>query len=245
MFDATEPVPADGYERMAEFHDLFMDDAHARLAPVLATAFGALPAQSVLLDLGAGTGLGVRQLAAATSAGIIAAEPSLTMRAILLARVADDSDLAARVSVVADAAPELSHVPAHLNGFVCAHMLGHLSGHQRRATFRTLAERIPIGGRGVVTVNGPLQSDPAPVVEERVIGAHRYLARHLPPTDAGPAITEYEVRDRTDRLVRSLRCASTWRRVIASELVSELDGLPWRVESEPHASVVPLTRVER
>lgn len=87
----TTPEPpgdsdSDTYAAVGEFHDLFMDDAWDRLVPALARAFGALDAGGTVLDVGAGSGVGTRRLAAATRATIVAVEPSVTMRSVLLAR---------------------------------------------------------------------------------------------------------------------------------------------------------------
>ncbi|HNR00857.1 MAG TPA: class I SAM-dependent methyltransferase, partial [Trueperaceae bacterium] len=96
--DRIPGLSPSGYDRLGEFHDLFVDEARLRLRPAFESAFGRLEPSAVVLDLGAGTGLGVRHLARATRARIVAVEPSVTMRAVLLARVADDPALASRVT---------------------------------------------------------------------------------------------------------------------------------------------------
>src|SRR5690606_42082628 len=97
---------------MGEFHDLFMLEVWERLAPSLASAFGALDADAVVIDVGAGAGVGTRTLARVTAAKVIAVEPSLTMRAVLLARVADDAVLAPQVSGVAWRVPGAARAAA-------------------------------------------------------------------------------------------------------------------------------------
>lgn len=130
-----------------------------------------------MLDLGAGTGLGVRQLAHATQARIVAVESSLTMRAVLLARVADDPTLRSRVTVLAASVPDVfDQVLDPVAGFVCAHMLGHLCPTTRTRTFAALANRLTNGGVGVVTVSATAEPPSKPVVEKLRIGEHWYWA---------------------------------------------------------------------
>ncbi|MGB4779205.1 SAM-dependent methyltransferase [Microbacterium sp.] len=226
-------APGSGYDRMGEFHDLFMDEPHRRLRPALEAAFGDRGPDDIVLDLGAGSGLGVRQLAQATCARIVAVEPSLTMRAVMLARIADDADLTDRVSVIAGAVPEVfDQLPDRIAGFVCAHMLGHLTPAVRSQTLAALAERLAPDGVGVVTVNAPATTDsepaataprPAePVTEERVIGAHRYVARHYPSGPDGASFSAYEVQDGNGRVLRAARFASDWTTITADTLRAEL-----------------------
>jgi methylase of polypeptide subunit release factors len=102
----------DPYEGMGEFHDLFMDDAWARLRPVLTEAFAHLDESATVLDLGAGTGLGTRALAASTPARIVAVEPPLTMRAVLTARRSASSSSSGSARVGARRSP--STTSAHV-----------------------------------------------------------------------------------------------------------------------------------
>ncbi|GAB3173361.1 hypothetical protein GCM10027059_44230 [Myceligenerans halotolerans] len=119
-----------------------------QLRPVLEAAFGDLGPDATLLDLGAGSGVGTRTLAACTRARIIAVEPSRTMRSVLLARIADDGALGEQVSVMAGAVPRaLEELPGEVAGFVCAHMLGHLTAAQRTETFAVVRYVLEVFGR--------------------------------------------------------------------------------------------------
>ncbi|UOY03320.1 class I SAM-dependent methyltransferase [Blastococcus sp. PRF04-17] len=51
---------SDSYQDMGELHDLFVEDAWARLRPALTQAFGQLDGSAVVLDVGAGTGVRTR-----------------------------------------------------------------------------------------------------------------------------------------------------------------------------------------
>ncbi|MBX3140629.1 MAG: class I SAM-dependent methyltransferase [Trueperaceae bacterium] len=237
--DRVAEAPTAGYDRLGEFHDLFVAAARRRLRPALAAAFGGLRPDAVVLDLGAGTGLGVRQLAQATRARVVAVEPSVTMRAVLLARLADDPELTSRVTVVAGSVPDaFDELPEEVAGFVCAHMLGHVSPADRALTFSALAARLAGGGVGVVTVNATAEPRSEAVVEERRIGEHRYIARYLPAGADGRPSSEYEVRDADGRLLRAERFPGHWTPITPEGLRAELVPAGWRVTTHDHAATV-------
>lgn len=221
---------SDPYAEAGEFHDLFMPEPWERLVPALKSAFGDLGPEATLLDIGAGSGVGTVRLARSTRARIVAVEPSLTMRTALLARIVDDEDLSTRVSVLAGSVPAiLAEIDGPIGGFVCAHMLGHLSMDDRRATFASLAAMLTPGGRGLITLprdTGPVApveaQNPAPLVEEQWIGRHRYTATHLlPAAHTAPATTIYRVSD-GDRTLRSLTSRSSWSMPPLPQLEEEL-----------------------
>lgn len=213
------------YEGMGEFHDLFVADAWTRLRPVLAEAFSALDDTATVLDVGAGTGVGTLVLAGCTAARIVAVEPSRTMRAVLTARVADDPDLCGRVSIVADRVPgALAALQAPVAGFVCAHVLGHLTESDRRATFARIAAVMHPDGVGVVTTKGTATGTLDAVHEEsRRIGDLTYVARHLRPQDLGTSVTEYDVL-RNGRVIRRERFTAAWEPPSDEQLRAELTG---------------------
>lgn len=209
------------YDELAEFHDLFMVDPWRRLAHPLVEAFGGLGADDLVVDVGAGTGVGTRALSRASPAQVLAIEPSRTMRTVLLARIADDPDMVRRVSVVAGTVPAaLDEVPRTISGFVCAHVLGHLTGPQRIESLRALGQRLRDGGTGLLTHHDESEEvgRDEPVEEEVEVGRHRYRARYEGTT--GATVT-YEVLD-GDRVVRRSTVSSVWDPPSTSELLEEL-----------------------
>ncbi len=212
----------DHYAELGELHDLFMPDVWDPLVGTLATTFGDLGPEATILDLGAGSGVGTVRLGHATRARIVAVEPSLTMRSVLLARVADDHELSERVSVYAGAAPAiLDEIDEPLDGFLCAHMLGHLSAGERRATFERLAALLRPDGVGLITVSPQAAPQTDIVTEECRIGRHRYVERLLPTGLPGGSVAEYQIFD-GERLIRSASFTSSWAMPSRDELRDEL-----------------------
>lgn len=232
------------YEKIGEFHDLFMDTPWKKLQPLLAETFGHLGPADQVIDLGAGSGMGTCSLAKVSRSAITAIEPSLVMRAMLLARVTSDADLTRRVTVLADKAPgTLKTIEGPIAGFVCAHMLGHVTKPERQETFSRLATLLAPGGVGLITLPGPSTIEqPDEVIEEsRRIGRHTYIVRHVPTSDAEVHVSEYEVRD-GQTTIRRERFPSGWRPPSLEELRSELSGAGFSLDSK--RAPVGLVRIE-
>jgi SAM-dependent methyltransferase len=220
-----------GYLAMAEFHDLFMDEPWDRLTPRLHAAFGTLDSGAVIVDIGAGSGMGTRRLASQTAARIVALEPDLVMRSILLARVSDDPNLASRVSVIAGAVPNgLKLLPSTIHGFVCTHVLGHLSVGERGELFAWIAAHLAPDGVGLVTVSrddadtADSLEDTGEVEETRRIGRHDYRAIHRDASSPGTYHSRYEVWD-DGTLLRSEEFAGSWHPISAQDLRVELENV--------------------
>ncbi len=220
------------YERLGEFHDLFMVEPWERLRPAIAQAFGQYGADRRIVDVGAGTGLGVRVLAAETEARITALEPSLVMRAALTARVADSADLSARVTVLAGSVPDdLNSLPQQVDGFVCANMIGHLRSDERRALFSWLDGNLTDDGAGLITVQPRSSqagataeaSDAESFEERRTLGDCEYRVVYEQATASDQYSTLYEVRQ-AGELIRSERYTGPWTAVSAEDLEGELQG---------------------
>ncbi|NEE04378.1 class I SAM-dependent methyltransferase [Phytoactinopolyspora halotolerans] len=256
-----EAVLQDSYGAMAEFHDLFMVEPWDELRSHVRAAFGGLPAEAIIVEIGAGSGIGTRVIAQETRARVFALEPDLVMRAILTARVADDPELASRVTVVAGAVPaDLGRLPERVDGFVCAHMLGHLAESDRRALFAWLATHLSDDGTGLVTVHWPRREvggspdetngandagggndadgSGGDVVEVRTLGEYEYRARHHAPDRPDESRSSYEVW-RGEVMLRRYTFTSAWR-IVTTEVIST--DLAASLSIEPSGSHVALIR---
>lgn len=224
------------YAGLGEFHDLFMGAQWERLRPLLRAAFGALPAEAIVAEIGAGTGLGTRVLLAESAAQVWALEPSLVMRAILTARIADDTAISPRVTIVAGSAPgALAQLPERLDGVVCAHMLGHLQRDERRALYQWLAAHLSENGVCLVTTQehhtgNPGDGGDAELRQSRTIGQHEYRSVELSNVPKGSFSSRYEVWQ-GETLVRAHTHTGRWHAVSTSDLERELKGTGLAVDT--------------
>lgn len=172
------PASASPYTPSAEFFDLV---AAEHTATASAPAVAALLADADLstgpvVDIGAGTGLVTEAVARARpDAEILACEPAVGMRAVLTSRVFSDPDLRSRVTVTADAAPDLD-LPDRVSVVLLCGVLGHLDPDGRARLWRRLDRRLAPGGLVVVEL---MQFDePLALPETRLAtataGRHRY-----------------------------------------------------------------------
>src|SRR5690606_36780672 len=135
----------------------------------------------------------------------------------------------------------LEEVSAPVAGFVCSHMLGHLTAGDQLATFRRLSELLIPGAACVITLPRPPASDTAELVEEHArVGRHQYVARHLPSADGRTATSEYLELD-GDRVVRRQTFRPTWDPPTLDQLGDELDRVGLRL-AESGAVVGLITR---
>lgn len=239
------------YGELGELHDLFMLDVWEELRPALRDAFASLPSDQVLVDIGAGTGVGTTVIAQETHCRIWAIEPDLVMRAALTHRVSADPHLADRVTIVAGGVPEaLSLLPDNIAGVACAHVLGHLDASGRRGLLEWCCERLPVGSSLLLTVDrvreepddpsGSIPSAPE-TTERRWLGEYEYVATHLESGRPHRFLSRYEVRHR-GRIVREQVFTGRWQPVTAELLEQETDDLPLGCEFGELPSVVLLRR---
>ncbi|WP_326830032.1 Gfo/Idh/MocA family oxidoreductase [Streptosporangium sp. NBC_01810] len=172
----TEAAPP--YTPSAEFFDLIATEHTAGAsAPAVARALaGADLSHGPVLDIGAGTGLLTEAVARARpDAEILACEPATGMRAVLTSRVFSDPYLRPRVTITADAAPELE-LPDHVSAVLLCGVLGHLDAGQRRRLWERLLRRL--SPKGVVIVELMGMEKPLLLPETRMAtaraGHHRY-----------------------------------------------------------------------
>jgi len=172
------PSSASPYTPSAEFFDLV---AAEHTATASAPAVAALLADADLsggpvVDIGAGTGLVTEAVARARpDAEILACEPAVGMRAVLTSRVFSDPDLRSRVTVTADAAPDLE-LPDRVSAVLLCGVLGHLDADGRAGLWRRLNRRLAPGG--LVVVELMQFEEPLTLPETRLAtataGRHRY-----------------------------------------------------------------------
>ncbi|GAA4203993.1 Gfo/Idh/MocA family oxidoreductase [Streptosporangium oxazolinicum] len=166
------------YTPSAEFFDLVATGHTAGAsAPAVARALaGTDLSYGPVLDIGAGTGLLTEAVARARpDAEILACEPAVGMRAVLTSRVFSDPYLRPRVTITADAAPELE-LPDRVSAVLLCGVLGHLDAGQRRRLWERLLPRL--SPKGVVIVELMGMESPLVLPEARMAtaraGHHRY-----------------------------------------------------------------------
>ncbi|MFI9604886.1 Gfo/Idh/MocA family oxidoreductase [Streptomyces sp. NPDC052043] len=172
------PLDTSSYTPSAEFFDLV---AAEHTATASAPAIAALLADADLsagpvIDIGAGTGLVTEAVARARpDAEILACEPAVGMRAVLTSRVFSDPDLRSRVTVTADAAPDLD-LPDRVSAVLLCGVLGHLDTDGRARLWQRLTRRLAPGG--LVVVELMQFEEPSTLPETRLAtataGRHRY-----------------------------------------------------------------------
>ncbi|MFC8190283.1 SAM-dependent methyltransferase [Cellulomonas sp. NPDC057328] len=113
------------------------------------------PDHGPVLDVGAGSGAVLADvLDALPTAHVLALEPSPSMRALALARVAQRPDWFARVTVRPEdvlSAP----LPPRIGGALALGVLGHLDPGERAALLAELAGRLPVGGVALLDLQPP------------------------------------------------------------------------------------------
>ena len=156
----------DAYAPAAEFYDVlarrFVEALREPLASALA---GANPTVGPVLDIGAGTGLSTVLVAEAIAdAEILAIEPSPSLRAILLSRLAARDDLRGRVTVLPRTFEQAeAHLPTHVGGAVVLGSLGHLQTAERGRLWEFLARGLGPGCPGVVQLLAPERPEGQPL----------------------------------------------------------------------------------
>jgi SAM-dependent methyltransferase len=162
------------YEHTAQFYDLFDADAAAALWHADFLARYAKPGAR-LLDIGAGTGRAA-MLLAERGVSVTCVEPSAAMRAIALGRIADDTTLDARLTVLPGDAQSLAlgerfdvvaacHLLYFFDALGLDHALTRMRAHLATPGGVLIGDFALLSGRN---------SHPRTLVAERVIGTVTY-----------------------------------------------------------------------
>ncbi|MBL1100550.1 Gfo/Idh/MocA family oxidoreductase [Streptomyces coffeae] len=178
--DPATPGPADtaSYSPSAEFFDLVAAEhtATSSVPAIVELLADADLSTGPVVDIGAGTGLVTEAVAhVRPDAEIVACEPEVGMRAVLTSRVFSDPDLRSRVTITADAAPDLE-LPDQVSVVLLCGVLGHLDADGRARLWRRLTRRLAPGG--LVVVELMQFEEPLTLPETRLAtataGRHRY-----------------------------------------------------------------------
>ena len=188
MADITDP-----YAPIVEYVDLMSRPFWESAWPVLGNALedaGGDP----LLDIGAGTGMGLTRAAALLPRhDIVAIEPSAALRIGLFARLSEDPALAARVTVLPVTVQD-AVLPSRLGAVMGINMLGHLPPADRIALWERLSAALSPGAPAVFTLQPPARPEriPEQPFGEATAGARRYSASGA-AEPVGPAQVRWRV----------------------------------------------------
>ncbi|MDT5025544.1 MAG: hypothetical protein QOE61_1970 [Micromonosporaceae bacterium] len=226
-----------------EFLDVLSRDAWETLRePLAAAVCGMDPSAGPLGDLGAGSGRGTCLLAGLVPQGtVLAVEPSLVRRAVLVARVVDDPSVQARVTVVA-AAAETADLPDRLGGVLAMNMIGHLPPPERRRLWRRIADRLAPDASVVLDVQPSSRAEAVPETDfaSVPIGCRCDRGSERAEPEGPERIVwhmRYRVCDERGEAERELTAAYHWH-VASPELIEgELMPAGFAVEHGPYGLV--------
>jgi SAM-dependent methyltransferase len=136
------------YEVTAEFYDVLHSARYLRQTQALLDRWLGTPRLGVI-DVGAGTGLGTALLARRCDVPIHAIEPSRSMRAVLLSRLAGQEELLSRVHVHPCGVQALN-LHRQADFALCLNTMGTLDAGERADALTSLARAMVDGGRLVV-----------------------------------------------------------------------------------------------
>lgn len=246
------PAYEDPYDRSGQFLDPMIAGWWEHHAATVADALRELPADAgPVVDAGAGGGLGTRLIARTLpTAHVLAVEPSLPLRAVLLSRVFGDPELRSRVTVDGDDLLS-ARLPDRIGGLVAANVIGHFSPHERDRLWEDMAPRLAPGAFALVNLPPPVE--PKHVERTRMtelsIGKRIYAGW----AEAEPTGTEqvswhmtYEVHE-DDRLVSRDEVHYAWWTVSEQTLRTETapHGLRVVPHGPPEAGLFKLLREEK
>lgn len=230
----------DPYSRSGQFIDLMIAGWWEHHGTTVADALRELPTDAgPVVDAGAGGGLGTRLIARTLpETHVLAIEPSLPLRSVLLSRVFEDPDLRPRVTVDGDDLLS-ARLPDRIGGLVAANIIGHFSPYERDRLWEDLATRLAPGA--FVLLNLPAPVEPERVERTRMTELHIGERSYVGWAEAEPAGTEqiswhmaYEVHE-GDRLVSRDEVHYDWWTVTETALCTE--AAPHGLLVVPHGPV--------
>lgn len=226
----AKPAPPDGvrgYDVIAEFADLLTGDEWETHTLVLLDELAGLdPLAGPIVDIGAGTGIGLAAIAdAAPGMPIVAIEPSPAMRAALHARLHDAPELLGRTTVVPSRFGE-ANLPERAAAVVAIGVLGHLDDQERTKLWRYLASALRPGAPAVIGWLAPASPTTIPSlrVGERRVGKHLVEGWHSaePLDERSIAWTQrFRIADTNGLTLREAHATVAWRCDGADAIVAE------------------------
>jgi uncharacterized protein YceH (UPF0502 family) len=214
---AAVPDGVRGYDVIAEFADLLTGDQWDTVELVLLDALADVePGAGPLVDVGAGTGLGLGAIRrAAPTLPIVAIEPSPAMRAALHARLHDDTDLRSTTTVV----PQrfgAAVLPERASAVVVIGVLGHLDDAERAKLWRYAASSMRPGAPVVVGLVAPARPASIPSIRTGEVRVGRNVVEGWssaePLDDRSIAWTQrFRIADADGHTLREANATVAWR----------------------------------
>jgi SAM-dependent methyltransferase len=196
------PNTQDPYAFSAGYYDLFLMAEDA--LPSVPFFAGLAPSGCRALEVGSGTGR-VALAVAERAASVHCIEPSATMRAVLLSKLAARPELRSRVTVLPGAAPTFA-LGRRFDYAYLAGVLEHVPHAQRGLLFATIADHLDDGGMLAMdmVLDSPVPDFPEQLRSEVTVGECRYvLSCEIRPVAADQA-----------------RLRFIWRTYLAGEMVA-------------------------
>ncbi|MCE7079604.1 trans-aconitate 2-methyltransferase [Streptomyces sp. ST2-7A] len=240
---------SDPYVGSAEYLDLLIAGFWEAAGPEVAAALSALPPGSgPVVDLGAGSGRGVRALGEAVpESPVLAVEPSAVMRAALMTRIIDDPVLRERVTVLPGGALEET-LPEGVRAVLALNMLGHLEAPGRRELLGRVFRALTPGGALVTNLAPPF----APMAVPRTAMARAEVGELVyegyasaEPTGSDGLLWRMEYRTlRGEAVISEVTVEYSWCVCSREELVAEAGevGFGVREVGDPGLGLYVLTR---
>ncbi len=232
-------------EATAEFYDLLAtnmwDSFGLQLLDLLADAD---PVRGPILDVGAGSGVGLVYLQAAVTGGeVIAIEPSKAMRTALHARLSMDDSLRVMTTVVPRSFAD-APLPVEACALVASAALGHLNDQERSRLWRFIAEQMPVGAPAVIGVLPPERAVSVPLTCYRQLQVGHYTYEGW---QSGEPIDDrtmawsltYKVLDGVN-VIAEHTAQSTWRCDSVDDIRAEI--APFGLELTSHQDCVVIRR---
>lgn len=229
----------------AEFYDL-LATAHwetfgTQLRHLLA---GVDAGAGPILDVGAGTGVGLPFLRAAVpGAAIRAIEPSRAMRTALNTRLLLDDELR-RITTVDPRPWADASLPEKACAVVVSAVLGHFDAHDRARLWGFVADRMPAGAPAVIELLPPDRPIDVPMTKYRELTVGEFVyegwQRGRPIDDRVMEWTmEYRVRDGDQPVVVST-VRSCWTCIGIDDVLAEI--APYGLTADRHDDCVVVRR---